>query len=125
VGRNFKDFLWGTIMPEIHGAVEDLTMTKGFAVAEVGSFNQVISLSSATSIAIHETYHLLGCGHGLGAEPCYDQIARVKKIARNNRLAGRDFFPSVILNQRVLITRHDVEKELEPFQTNTLTCEIN
>jgi hypothetical protein len=123
VGRDFKDFLWGTIMPEIHGAVEDLTMTKGFAVAEVGSFNQVISFSSAASISIHETYHLLGCGHGLGVEPCYAQIARVKKIARNSRLAGGDFFPSLTADQSVLITRLGVEKKLKPFQNNTLECE--
>jgi len=124
VGRSFGDFLWGIIMPEIHGAVEDVSMTKGFAVAEIGSFNQMLSMSSATRIAIHETYHLLGCDHGLDAKPCYEKIALIKKIARKSRLAGRDFFPSVTLDQRVLMSRLDVEKKLEPFQNNTLACEI-
>ena len=124
VGRNFGDFLWGTIMPEIHGAVEDVSMTKGFAVAEIGSFNQMLSMSSATRIAIHETYHLLGCDHGLDAKPCYEKIALIKKIARKSRLAGRDFFPSVTLDERILMSRLDVEKKLEPFQNNTHSCEI-
>jgi hypothetical protein len=99
-------------------------MTKGFSVAEIGSFNQMLSMSSATRIAIHETYHLLGCDHGLDAKPCYEKIALIKKIARKSRLAGRDFFPSVTLDQRILMSRLDVEKKLEPFQNNTHSCEI-
>ena len=124
VGRSFGDFLWGLIMPEVHGAVEDVSMTKGFTVAEIGSFNQVVSMSSAARIAIHETYHLLGCDHGVDAKTCYKKIKLVKKIARRNRLAGHDFFPSVALDHRVLKTRYDVEKKLEPFQNNLLVCEI-
>ena len=124
VGRNFGDFLWGIIMPEIHGAVEDVSMTKGFAVAEIGSFNQMLSMSSAARIAVHETYHLLGCDHGLDAKPCYEKIKLVKKIARRNRMAGRDFFPSIPLDQIVLSSRLDVEKKLEPYQKiKLLTCE--
>ena len=124
VGRNFGDFLWGLIMPEVHGAVENVSMTKGFTVAEIGSFNQVLSMGSAARIAIHETYHLLGCDHGLDPKPCYEKIAQIKKIARKRRLAGHDFFPSVTLNHRVLETRHDVEKKLEPFQSDLLVCEV-
>jgi hypothetical protein len=124
VGRSFKDFLWGIVMPEIHGAVEDVSMTKGFAVAEIGSFNQMLSLGSATRIAIHETYHLLGCDHGLTANPCYEKIALIKEMARKNRLAGRDFFPSVAMDQSALISRLDVEEKLEPYQKiRLLTCE--
>ena len=124
VGRSFKDFLWGMIMPESHGAVENVSMTKGFSVAEIGSFNQMLSMSSAPRIAIHETYHLLGCEHGLDSKPCYEKIAQLKRIARKSRLAGRDFFPSVTLDQKILISRRDVEKKLEPFKSNTLSCEI-
>ena len=123
VGRNFGDFVWGILMPEIHGAVEDVSMTKGFAVAEVGSFNQMLSMSSAAHIAVHETYHLLGCDHNVDAKPCYERIKLVKKVARRNRLAGGDFFPSIPLDQHVLNSRLDVEKKLAPYQKPELyTC---
>jgi len=124
VGRNISDFLWGIIMPEVHGAVEDVSMTKGFAVAEIGSFNQILSMNSAARLAIHETYHLLGCDHDFDAKPCYEKIALIKKIARKSRLAGHDFFPSVGQDQRVLRSRLEVEKKLEPYQSKTLACEV-
>jgi hypothetical protein len=124
VGRNFSDFLWGLTMPEVHGAVEDVSMTKGFTVAEIGSLNQILTMGSAARLAIHETYHLLGCDHDIDAKPCYEKIALIKKIARKSRLAGRDFFPSVGQDQRVLRSRHDVEKKLEPYQSKTLACEV-
>ena len=124
VGRNFKDFLWGIMMPEIHGGVEDVSMTKGFIVAEIGSFNQLMSMGSATRIAIHETYHLLGCDHSTDAKPCYEMIKLIKQIARRNRMADSDFFPSVPLDKRILKTRYDVEKKLEPFQSDLLVCEV-
>lgn len=125
VGRSFSDFLWGIFMPEVHGAVDDLTMTKGFTVAEIGSFNQMLSFTSAADIAIHETYHLLGCDHGTDAKLCYEQIARIKRIATINRLNGRDFFPAMPLDQSVLTSREEVEKKLEPYQRLRLvTCEV-
>jgi hypothetical protein len=124
VGRNVKDFLWGIAMPEIHGAVEDVSMTKGFVVAEIGSVNQVLSMSSANRIAIHETYHLLGCDHSIDAKPCYEKIKLVKKIARRNRMEGNDFFPSIPLDMRILFSRAEVEKKLQPYQKlNLVTCE--
>lgn len=124
VGRNFTDFLWGIVMPEINGAVEVVSMTKGFVVAEIGSFNQLVSMNSAARIAIHETYHLLGCDHSFDAKPCYKKIKALKMVAKRNRLAGRDFFPSVPLDQHVLISRLDVEKKLKPYQKiRLLTCE--
>ena len=124
VGRNVKDFLWGMVMPEIHGAVEDVSMTKGFVVAEIGSVNQVMSMSSANRIAIHETYHLLGCEHSVDAKPCYEKIKLVKKIARRNRMEGNDFFPSIPLDMQILFSRSEVEKKLETYRKiKLLTCE--
>jgi hypothetical protein len=124
VGRNFTDFLWGIVMPEIFGAVEDVSMTKGFVVAEVGSLNQLVSMSSAGRIAIHEMYHLLGCDHSFDAKPCYEKIKLVKKIARQNRMAGNDFFPSILLDKQILFSRPEVEKKLESYQKiRLLTCE--
>ena len=111
VGRDFKDFLWGSIMPELHGAVETITMTKGFAVAELGSINQLLTLKSPNDIAAHEVYHLLGCGHGLCANSCYDQIVRIKIAARKNREVGRNFFPAMTLDGQIFWTRNDINKK--------------
>ena len=110
VGRNFKDFLWGIVMPEMQGAVETNTMTKGFAVAELGSINQLLTLKSPSDIAAHEVYHLLGCGHGCLANSCYDQIVRIKIAARKNREVGRNFFPAMNLNGQVFWTRNETNK---------------
>jgi hypothetical protein len=102
VGRGFRDFLWGMVMPEVLGAVEDTTLTKGYAVAEWGSLRQVLSLLSPEDISVHEFYHLLGCGHGLSATPCYERIAQIKWAARTNRETGRDFFSAMKLSGEIL-----------------------
>lgn len=112
VGRNYKDFLWGIVMPEVLGAIEDITMSKGYVVAVWGSFNQVLSLQSPAQVAVHEAYHLLGCGHGLLANPCYDQIVRIKRAARNNRQKGQDFFPAMTSSGKILWTRGEVDRLL-------------
>jgi len=124
VGRNVKDFLWGIVMPEYYGMVEDVSRTKGFAIAEAGSLNQMLSSSNGARNTIHETFHFLGCEHGIDAKQCYDQIIRIKKMARKNRLAGKDFFPSAIRNKRVLGSRWDVKKELKPYLNKTFRCEV-
>ena len=99
-------------MPEVLGAVEDTTLTKGYAVAEWGSLSQVLSLLSPHHITIHEFYHLLGCGHGLSAAPCYDRIAQIKRAARLNRERGQDFFPALTLSGEILWTRSLVDQAL-------------
>ena len=86
-------FLWGIILPEILGAVEETTMTKGYAVAEWGSLNQVLALRSPENLMVHETYHLLGCGHGLNAGLCLDQIVRMKKAAQRTGKRVKDSLP--------------------------------
>ena len=111
VGRDFKDFLWGSVMPEMHGAVETNTMTKGFAVAELGSINQLLTLKSPSDIIAHEVYHLLGCGLGCLANSCYNQIVRIKIAARKNREVGRNFFPAMTQDGRIFWTRNDINKE--------------
>ena len=116
VGRDFKDFLWGVLLPEMNGGVETHTMTKGFAVAEMGSINQILTLKNPKAIATHEIYHFLGCGHGLFADICYDQILRIKVAARQNREAGRDFFPSINFDGRIFWTRSDVNRRFDRRQ---------
>jgi hypothetical protein len=124
VGRGFKDFLWGVLLPEMNGGVETLTMTKGFAVAELGSLNQLLTLKSPKGIASHEVYHFLGCGHGCLANTCYDQILRIKVAARQNREAGRDFFPAMNFDGRIFWTRGDVNRKFDRRQARKVSPEV-
>ena len=98
-------------MPEMHGAVETNTMTRGFAVAELGSINQLLTLKSPSDITAHEVYHLLGCGHGCLAHSCYDQIVRIKIAARKNREVGQNFFPAMTLDGQIFWTRNEINKK--------------
>ena len=112
VGRDYKDFVWGLVLPEILGAVEDGTLTKGYTVGEWGSLNQLLSLQSPADTAVHEAYHLLGCKHGLFASACYRQVEAMRKVAQDNRQQGKDFFPAMNLKGRIFWTRADVDRYL-------------
>lgn len=116
VGRHIGDFLWGLLLPEILGAVEDITQTKGYAVAQMGSFNQLLSTWKSAVPAVHEAYHLVGCGHGLTRGDCYTQILRIKAAASENRAAGRDFFPGMTVTGRIFRTRSEVEEMFTPYR---------
>ena len=110
VGRHLGDTLWGLVMPEVLGAVETVTHTKGYVVAILASPGQ-IGLSPAQG-AVHESYHYLGCGHGLVMDECYRRIAEIKRMARANRGAGRDFFPGLTGNGRPINTRSQIQTVL-------------
>jgi len=110
VGRDARDFLWGVLMPEILGAVETRTNSKGYVVAQVGSLNQVLTFQSPSSAAVHEFYHLLGCHHGVDKEDAYRQVRHIKQLAARNRLQGRDFFPAMSEKGRVYVSRVDVDR---------------
>ena len=112
VGRDSRDFVWGLIMPEVLGAVEDRTLTKGYAVGSVGSLNQMLSFQTPEDIAVHEAYHLLGCKHGLFADSCYQQVASIRRMAQENRQQGHDFFPAISLSGRIFWTRAEVDQAL-------------
>jgi hypothetical protein len=113
VGRDLKDFLWGIALPEKLGAVETVTMTKGFVAAQYGSFNQLLSLTSPVKAAIHEAYHMLGCEHDAIMSACYDQIDYMKKAAKRNRLRGNDFFPGMSSEGYLYRTRASADKDLK------------
>ena len=110
VGRDARDFLWGALMPEILGAVETRTNTKGYVVAEVGSLNQIMTFESPSSAAVHEFYHMLGCGHDHSREETIRRVRRIKKLAVRNRLKGSDFFPSMTEKGRVYLSRAAVDR---------------
>jgi len=105
VGRNFGDFLWGLIGVEILGAVDTPTHSRGYVIAQAVSLNQIFS--SPSDIIIHESYHFLGCEHGVNLSQCYAHIRDLKRIARANREAGNDFFPGVSMKGRPITSRHE------------------
>lgn len=110
VGRNMGDFFWGALLPEILGAVETMTHTKGYVVAETGSFNQLLTFQSPQHAAVHEFYHMLGVGHMDGKEAICKKIARLKRLAIENRESGRDFFPGISAKGRVYLSRNAVDR---------------
>ena len=107
VDRHLGDTVWGLVLPEVLGAVETVTHTKGYAVATMGSINQIAS--NPSSSAVHEAYHFLGCGHDLVMGECYRRIALIKGLARANRAAGRDFFPGLDPNGKPVTTRRQAD----------------
>ena len=96
LGRTVGDALYGMLpMPQAYGKVDPETMSKGVSVAEFEwSLSYLLPFNSPKSTVIHETYHLLGCGHQLDAGVCYDTIKEMKTAARKLRSSGVDFFPS-------------------------------
>lgn len=119
VGRDMGDFLWGSLLPEILGAVETRTHTKGYVVAEIGSLNQLLTFKSPQKAAVHEFYHMLGINHMDGRRTINKKIARLKRLSIENRQAGRDFFPGIGSNGDFYLSRHEVNRQfgLEPEKT--------
>ena len=109
VGRDVRDFLWGAMLPEVLGAVETRTHTKGYVVAEMGSLNQLLSFRSPTEAAIHEFYHLLGCDHADSRSAIATRMAHLKRLAVENRHAGRDFFPGISSKGKIYLSRRAVD----------------
>jgi hypothetical protein len=91
VDRHLGDFAWGLVMPEILGAVDQATTTRGYVVATFGSINQLVAPPEQT--IVHEFYHLFGCPHGVTLSSCYPKIAALKASVQPDA----DFFPGVSL----------------------------
>ncbi len=107
VGRHVGDTLWGVVFPEVLGAVEETTHTRGVIVAGYLSPNQLLSPPGRT--AVHEFYHLLGCGHSLWKWGCYEQIQRTKSYRRSEG----EFFPGLMQDKRPIHTRRKVDELLQ------------
>lgn len=116
VGRHVGDVLWGMfLMPEILGAVNDETLTHGYAIVRRASLNQLIS--SPRQVVRHEIYHLLGCDQHFAMGRCYEQIARLKAYKRSHQT---EFFPAWdLLHQRVLASRDAVNEALTASRVST------
>jgi hypothetical protein len=109
LGRHLGDVLWGVLpLPEVLGAVNDETLTHGYAIAQRGSLNQLFM--PPADIIRHELYHLLGCGEHFDMRRCYEQVAALKRWKRDNR---SDFFPAWdLINNRLMPTREAVNARL-------------
>lgn len=107
VGRNFGDFLIGTLFADELGSVDTVTSTRGYVAANVGTLNQVFV--SPEAAVVHEAYHLLGCQHDTSMDNCYARIDRLKEAAAENRANGHDFFPTFSRRGQLLMTRESVD----------------
>jgi hypothetical protein len=105
------DFIWGLILPEMVGAVDTVTRTKGYVAAEYGSLNQLL-FSSPSDTAVHEVYHMLGCDHAASMDSCYEKIHDIKTAAMKNRLRGKNFFPGINSNGFPLRSREMADTDL-------------
>ena len=110
VDRHAGDFLWGLLLPEVLGAVDDLSHTRGYVVANFGSLNQ--AFSSVEMTAVHEFYHLLGCGHGISKSKCCHDIAGLK----SSRPPESDFLPGVGQEGGYLLTREAANAVVRDYQ---------
>ncbi|WEN42126.1 hypothetical protein CKCBHOJB_01711 [Thauera sp. GDN1] len=108
VGRNLGDVLWGLVGVEVLGAVDLATHTRGYVVGQRGSLNQL--LQSPAQVAVHETYHLLGCHHDLVLSDCYHRIRELKRLTRQNRAAGNDFFAAITVGGKPILSRHRADQ---------------
>jgi hypothetical protein len=99
VDRNAGDFLWGLLMPEILGEVDEATHTRGYIVATTGSVNQLFEPPSQATV--HEFYHLLGCPHALSLSKCYHSIAALKTHVD----PAKGFVPGIASDGGFLLTR--------------------
>ena len=119
VGRHAGDVLWALLLPEVLGAVNDETLTHGYAVIQRASINQL--LTAPTDVVRHELYHLLGCDTHFRMYRCYEQIARLKRWKRES---GSDFFPAWdLLRQEMLVSREAVNDRLKALtQPSSITA---
>lgn len=104
VGRNAGDVLWGLLpFPEVLGAVDSDTHTRGYVVARFATLSQLFLPPSRT--ARHEFYHMLGCGHALTKSDCYEQIRATKSY----HPGGDGFLPGLSESRAPIRTREQAD----------------
>lgn len=107
--RHAGDFLWGLLLPEVLGAVDGITHTRGYVVANWGSLNQLAA--EPNTATVHEFYHLVGCRHGLAKTKCYHKIAELKA----SRPAESEFLPGMTKDGQFLLSRDEVNESMRKF----------
>lgn len=102
------DFIGGLLGIEILGAVDKRTHTRGFIRGEKVSLNQAFFPPS--DVAIHETYHLLGCNDGFDDDDCLRTMMRLRAAAKDTQGRKSHFFPANGKGGvRVIYTRKEVD----------------
>lgn len=119
VDRTLEDLLWGAFLPNVLGAVEQMTSTRGFMVAKMSSLGHYF-MGGPEATFTHEVYHLLGCVHRLTLNNCYQRILKLKKEARRSKEMGFDFFPSLSISETVFRNRNEVNEILKVAMENDL-----
>lgn len=109
VDRHAGDFVWGLFLPEVVGAVDGVSRTRGYVVATWGSLNQIAAEPHVATV--HEFYHLVGCGHGVSKTKCYHKIAELKA----SRPPESDFFPGMEMKGKFIVTREDANQAVRDF----------
>lgn len=89
---------------EVQGAVESRTQTRGYIKAKYISLLQVL-FTSPKSTLVHEGYHLLGCGHQLLMDDCYEKIREVKSLSAEPNIE-KNFFPNITASGKRIRTRN-------------------
>ncbi len=89
---------------EVQGAVESRTQTRGYIKAKYISLLQVL-FTSPKSTLVHEGYHLLGCGHQLFMDDCYEKIRDVKSLSSEQNIE-KNFFPNITASGKRIRTRN-------------------
>ncbi len=109
VDRHAGDFLWGLLLPEVLGAVDSQTRTRGYIVANFASLNQ--AFTPVEFAAMHEFYHLVGCGHNVSKSKCYHAISALKA----SRPADSDFLPGVGEEGDYILTREAANQVIAKY----------
>ncbi|EQA46055.1 hypothetical protein LEP1GSC050_2365 [Leptospira broomii serovar Hurstbridge str. 5399] len=94
-------------VPEVLGAVDGYTGTRGYILAHTFSINQLFWASPSDTI-VHEGYHLLGCGHALFLSKCYTRIKELKDSNLSGAAQTDHFFPAVNPKGGYFLERKDV-----------------
>ena len=114
IGRHFGDVVWGLLLPEYLGAVNDETLTHGYVIARRASLNQLFE--PPRSVVRHELYHLLGCEEHFAMEHCYQRIASLK---RTKQALGSDFFPAWDMSNNVILVSREAVNALLAGSSST------
>jgi hypothetical protein len=97
VDRHLGDFVWGLVLPEVLGAVESVTATRGFVVATWGSVNQIFAAPETRTKRTRRRargssrYFLATRAEADAAIAAYFAAEEKRKAGKKPRKDGRDY----------------------------------